>query len=90
MYKIRFAGKRVKKQFDKLLLSVFKQTDKVLASLTKDPFPKGVKKLIGIENFYRIRVGDFRIIYEINHKNQEIIIVRAKHRKEVYKNLCQK
>ncbi|MFH1980005.1 MAG: type II toxin-antitoxin system RelE/ParE family toxin [Patescibacteria group bacterium] len=86
MHKIKFASEQVKKQFDKLPISVFKQADKVIISLTKNPFPEGVKKLKSLGDFYRIRISDFRVIYKINHKNQEIIIMRVKHRKDVYKH----
>lgn len=54
-------------------------------SLLKDnPLPKGVKKLSGQNNAFRIRVSDYRIIYNY-YKNQITIeIIRVRHRKNVY------
>lgn len=48
------------------------------------PFPSGAKRLQGNDRF-RLRVGDYRILYEINHGKQVIEIVAIGHRKEVYR-----
>lgn len=53
--------------------------------LAHEPFPSGAKKLQGTESIYRIRVGDYRIVYEVNAAEVVIIIVRVRHRKEVYR-----
>ena len=55
-------------------------------SLTDNPRPPGVEKLTGSENSYRIRVGHYRILYEIRDKGVLINIVRARHRREAYRN----
>jgi mRNA interferase RelE/StbE len=51
--------------------------------LADDPRPPGVKKLVG-EEAYRIRVGDYRIIYEIADDRLLVLVVRVGHRKEIY------
>ena len=53
--------------------------------LANEPFPVGAKKLQGTESIYRIRVGDYRIVYEVDAAEVVIIIVRVRHRKEVYR-----
>jgi mRNA interferase RelE/StbE len=53
-------------------------------SLSNNPFPVGYKKLFG-EELYRVRVGDYRIIYSIDSKNQIITIERIGHRKDIYR-----
>jgi mRNA interferase RelE/StbE len=58
---------------------------KHLQSLTTGPRPDGVAKLRGTEDEWRIRVGDYRIIYEIDDDKQIITILRIKHRREVYR-----
>jgi mRNA interferase RelE/StbE len=58
-----------------------------LEGLSKDPRPAGVKKLAGMDNLYRIRCGDYRVVYTIQDKKLLILVVRIAHRKEVYKNL---
>jgi mRNA interferase RelE/StbE len=55
------------------------------AQLAHEPYPPGAKKLQGTEFIYRIRVGDYRIVYEVNAAEIVIIIVRVRHRKEVYR-----
>jgi mRNA interferase RelE/StbE len=53
-------------------------------SLQDDPRPRGSKKLKGSEE-YRVRVGDYRVIYEIHEKTVVILIVRVSHRKDAYR-----
>ncbi|MCK4736903.1 MAG: hypothetical protein KAT65_30905 [Methanophagales archaeon] len=46
--------------------------DRNIQRLINDPFPRGVKKLTDEENRYRIRVGKYQILFEINQKNKTI------------------
>ena len=55
-----------------------------LDALAVEPRPLGVKKLVGSKSTYRIRVGDYRIIYEINDGTLMVTVVRAAHRKDAY------
>jgi mRNA interferase RelE/StbE len=59
-------------------------TEKVTA-LCEDPFPSGSKKLKAQPDHFRIRVGDYRVVYRIDGKRVVIVIVRIGHRKEVYR-----
>jgi len=54
-------------------------------ALAIDPRPRGVKKLTGIEDLYRIRVGDYRIVYQIQDDRLIVLVVRIRHRKDVYR-----
>lgn len=59
---------------------------RVLAAITlleENPRPDGVKKLAGDENAWRIRIGDYRVLYEIHDGNLLVVIFRAGHRREV-------
>lgn len=56
-------------------------------SLANTPFPPNVKKLEGEEDLYRVRTGDYRIIYQIHKKILLIIVLAIGHRKEVYRGL---
>lgn len=49
------------------------------------PRPSGVKKLEGVANLYRVRVGDFRIIYTVNDGVLLVVIVAVGNRREIYK-----
>ena len=56
-----------------------------MEALTANPRPHGVKKLSGEESLYRIRTGDYRIIYQIRDKELIVLIVKVAHRREVYR-----
>jgi len=49
-----------------------------------NPFPIGVRKFVGSEHTYRIREGDYRVIYTITASTLVIEIIRVGHRKDVY------
>jgi len=54
-------------------------------SLVENPFPMGIRKLQGSEHTYRLRVGDYRILYEVCQSILRIQIVRVRHRKDAYR-----
>ena len=56
-----------------------------LDNLCKNPRPHGCKKLKGGTIEYRIRIGDYRVIYEINDKRKTVDVTRIAHRRDVYK-----
>ena len=62
--------------------------DKIIAAvegLVENPFPHGVEKLSGSEHAYRIRLGDYRIVYEVVTESKLVEIQRVRHRKDVYR-----
>ena len=65
--------------------SVQKRIVKRLKSLRENPRPQGVKKLAGEEDLYRIREGNYRIIYTIQDKELIVLVVKIGARKEVYR-----
>ena len=56
-----------------------------LLQLESEPRPTGVEKLVGRPNSWRIRVGDYRILYEIDDSNQCVTVYRIAHRREAYR-----
>jgi mRNA interferase RelE/StbE len=56
-------------------------------NLAHDPLPKDYKKLKAGSDIFRIRQGNYRIIYEIDRKVKQVRILCARHRKDVYKNI---
>ena len=52
--------------------------------LAEVPRPSGVKKLKGYENIYRIRVGDYRVIYEVKDQEMLVLIISSVHRRDAY------
>jgi mRNA interferase RelE/StbE len=57
-----------------------------IRNLASDPRPVGVKKLTGYENFYRIRVGDWRLIYAIEENRLIILLLEISPRGGAYRN----
>lgn len=56
-----------------------------LEQLSVNPRPSGIKKLKSVFNFYRIRVGEYRIIYTIDDTVLIVTVVKIAHRKDVYR-----
>ena len=54
--------------------------------LAEEPRPQGAIKLKGYDNEYRIRIGDYRVRYEVNDEEYIVILLHCKHRRDVYKN----
>jgi mRNA interferase RelE/StbE len=65
-----------------MLLRVSRKVD----SLSDNPRPSGVEKLSGSENSYRVRVGDYRILYQIEDEVLRVLVARVGHRREIYRN----
>ena len=53
-------------------------------SLADEPRPAGCRKLVGSESEFRIRIGDYRVVYAIDDEAQEINVQRIRHRKDAY------
>lgn len=53
--------------------------------LAEDPFHSGSEKLSGSEHAYRIRIGDYRVVYEVFSEPGLVEIQRVAHRKDVYR-----
>ena len=81
-YEVRISNK-AEKQLAKLPTQFYQKIIKDILSLAKNPRPVGVKKLKGGQG-YRIRVGDYRIIYSIEDKILLVSVVAVGDRKEVY------
>ena len=63
----------------------FERIKETIFELAKNPRPLGCKKLTGRDG-WRIRVGKYRVIYEINDKEKTITILHIGHRKDIYRN----
>jgi mRNA interferase RelE/StbE len=53
--------------------------------LSENPFPSQHRKLHGSESSYLIRIGDYRVIYQVNLENKIIVIYHVRHRKDIYR-----
>ncbi len=69
----------------KLPEAVQDQVQPVIDALSDEPRPSGVVKLSGADDLYRVRSGDYRIVYEIQDDVLLVLVVQVGDRKEVYK-----
>ena len=72
------------KEYARFPASVRRRITAALDGLAEDPRPRGCKKLKGEDNLWRIRVGDYRVIYSIEDDKLVVLVVRVAHRKDVY------
>lgn len=78
--------RRAEKRLKRLHGSILARIREAINALAFDAHPNGSKKLIGHENFYRIRVGDWRIIYAIEDDKLIILVLDVAPRGGIYKN----
>ena len=78
-------SKQAEKQFKALPQQIQRRLQLRIDALTENPRPSRIKKLEGAQSQYRIRVGDYRIVYDIQEAILLILIVRIGHRSEVYR-----
>ncbi len=83
MYSIQITASAIK-DYRKIPDREAKRINTVIDALAANPRPTGCKKLEGRDAF-RVRVGDYRIIYEITDKILTVYVIRIRHRKDVYK-----
>ncbi|MCU0468134.1 MAG: type II toxin-antitoxin system RelE/ParE family toxin [Arcicella sp.] len=89
IYTIEFTSK-AQKELGKLPKQILAKVLDKIAELSNDPRPTGHKKLTNFhipnasDKLYRIRIGDYRVIYEIEDEVVTVTIVKVAHRKKVY------
>lgn len=84
MYQVLIT-RSAEKQLKKLDAQVQRKIAAVIMSLGIDPRPYGCKKLTGSVNCYRIRVGDYRVIYDIYEHEIVVSVLKIGHRRDIYK-----
>ena len=72
------------RDLDKLTDEVALRISEKIYPLAQNPFPFGYQKLAGGKG-YRIRISDYRIIYQVDKKSKTITILKIAHRREVYR-----
>ncbi len=58
---------------------------RLLEALAVNPRPVGVTKLQGADDLYRVRIGDYRVVYEIQDGKLIVLVLRVAHRRDVYR-----
>lgn len=77
--------KPVQRQLDRLPRRVRDRIIERVLALKENPRPTGCVKLKGYENEYRIRIGDYRVRYEVRDQDSIVLLLHCKDRKDVYR-----
>ena len=83
-YSINFV-RSARKELERLTSREVSRIFARIEALTKDPRPKGCQKLVGESKLWRIRIGDYRVIYSIDDQTMSIDIMQVRHRSDVYR-----
>ena len=83
MYEVIIESKAAK-QIRRFPKEIVKRLEKVLAALRANPRPHACEKLTGTDG-WRIRVGDYRILYAIDDESELVTIYKVSHRREAYR-----
>jgi mRNA interferase RelE/StbE len=74
------------RDLDRLSKMLFDRITARLMALAQEPRPSGAEKLAGLEAF-RIRVGDYLVVYEVDDSARVVVVTRVRHRRDVYRKL---
>ncbi|OGO30712.1 MAG: hypothetical protein A2Z29_00610 [Chloroflexi bacterium RBG_16_56_11] len=85
MYEIELRRNAIK-ALDKIPKTARSRIASSLLRLSENPRPGGVEKVRGTE-LWRVRQGDYRLVYHINDENKKITVVRIGHRRDIYQGL---
>jgi mRNA interferase RelE/StbE len=69
----------------KLSKEIFHRIIPRIQALAENPRPQGCRKLAGSDSDWRIRIGDYRVIYEIDDVGKAVRVFRIRHRREAYR-----
>jgi mRNA interferase RelE/StbE len=84
IYQIEFS-RQADRQFRDLPSQIQQRLRSKIDSLATTPRPHGSEKLSGDDRLYRIRVGDYRIVYAVQDNRLLVLVVKVGHRREVYR-----
>jgi mRNA interferase RelE/StbE len=73
------------RQLEKLPRETQRPLSAKIEALRDDPFPAGCKKMAAIPDVWRVRAGDYRIVYQVHRKVLLVLVLTVGHRKDVYR-----
>lgn len=80
----------VDKDLDRLGRSVERRIAARIDALASNPRPSGVEPIAGKPGYYRVRVGDYRIVYSVDDRAEMITIVIVGHRRDIYERMLRR
>ena len=84
MYEV-LLERAAERDLKRLSAADFRRIIRHLKALSETPRPSGCRKISGSKNDWRIRIGDYRVIYEIDATAKAVWVMRVRHRREVYR-----
>jgi len=84
LYKL-YVERAAERDLKRLSTENFHRLITEIKMLAKEPRPPGARKITGSKDDWRIRVGDWRVVYEIDNKQKVVRIMRVRLRREVYR-----
>ncbi len=85
-YRITFT-RSARRELEALDSSLVKRIFSKIINLSKNPRPSGCRKIKEAENLWRLRVGDYRVIYSFNESDKIVDIMTIRHRSKAYEGL---
>ena len=77
--------RRAQRQLEAISTPLFEKIEEKMLSLANNPRPPGCKKFRGADRVWRIRIGDYRVLYEIDDDASIVIVIKIGHRGDVYR-----
>ena len=84
MYRV-LLERGAERDMDRLSRNIYDRVITAIQALARNPRPSGCRKLTGSKKDWRIRGGDYRVVYEIADQAREVRVNRVRHRREVYR-----
>ena len=83
-YQIEFRGS-AERELNRIDPQMIPRVVAAVRALAEEPRPSGTRKLAGSEQAYRIRVGDYRVVYTVDDRQRIVSVDRVRHRKDAYR-----
>ncbi len=83
MYEV-YLERRAEREIRKLPSEFGRRIVQEIVRLAQNPRPSQARKIVGSHSDWRLRIGSYRVLYEINEKEKKIIILKIRHRREAY------
>ena len=74
-----------RKRLVSLAAPIAARISEAIDALAVNPRPTGCRKLVGTDQIYRVRIGDYRVVYEVQDSRLLVLVIKLGHRRDVYR-----
>ncbi len=78
-------SRTAERQLKKLLKTDQARVVRTILALADDPLPRGSRKLSGYDDVFRVRTGQYRVLYSVSKSKLIVVVLKVGHRKDVYR-----